>query len=267
MNFNLPDCLAEQLPLRILLAEDNVVNQKVAANILLKLGYRADVAANGVEVLDALARQPYDVVLMDIQMPEMDGLEATRQIISRYPKATQPYIIAMTANAMQGDRDTCLAVGMQDYLSKPIRLQALVNALQKVRLPSLPPRTPRPQPSDSPVLDRDVLAELKMIGGDGADQLMADLIDSYLADAPQLLTLLETALASDDLPQIRHAAHTLKSSSASLGATELAKLCKTIEKQAREGTISDKQQLLSATMTAYAAVKSAMETERQKYVS
>ncbi|MDJ0705665.1 MAG: response regulator [Leptolyngbyaceae cyanobacterium MO_188.B28] len=126
--------LAQQLPLKILLAEDNEVNQKVAVRILQRLGYQADVAANGLEVLSALRHQTYDVVLMDVQMPEMDGLTATRLIRQEWPHSDRPRIIAMTANAMQGDLEECLAVGMNDYISKPIRLETLVNALRQCRL-------------------------------------------------------------------------------------------------------------------------------------
>jgi CheY-like chemotaxis protein len=125
--------LAERLPLRILLAEDNVVNQKVAQHILARLGYRVDVAANGVEVLSALQRQPYDVILMDVQMPEMDGLETTRLICAQWPPGERPYIIAMTAHALTGDYEKCLAAGMDNYISKPIRLEKLVAALEASR--------------------------------------------------------------------------------------------------------------------------------------
>ena len=111
--------LAEDVPLRILLAEDNHVNQRVALRMLDRMGYRAEVAANGKEVLEALDRQPFDVILMDVQMPEMDGLEATRRVRER--GGEQPIILAMTANALQGDREECLAVGMDDYLAKPLR--------------------------------------------------------------------------------------------------------------------------------------------------
>jgi PAS domain S-box-containing protein len=123
--------MATRLPLRILLAEDNVVNQKVALLTLKRLGYRADVAGNGLEVLDALLRQPYDVVLMDVQMPELDGLETTRRIGLDMPLAQRPWIIAMTANAMLGDRELCLAAGMDDYISKPVRIAELVAALER----------------------------------------------------------------------------------------------------------------------------------------
>ena len=121
-------------PLRILLAEDNLVNQKVALRILEQSGYWADIAANGQEVLQAIDRQPYDVILMDVQMPEMDGLEATRRILERFPKKKdRPHIIAMTANAMQSDREMCLEAGMDDYVAKPIRVPELMEALGKVK--------------------------------------------------------------------------------------------------------------------------------------
>jgi signal transduction histidine kinase/DNA-binding response OmpR family regulator len=118
-------------PLRILLAEDNVVNQKVALLILDKLGYRADVAGNGLEVLEALHRQAYDVILMDLQMPEMGGLETTRHIVAEWDEKARPKIIAMTANAMQGDKEECIAAGMDGYISKPVKVDDLHVALQR----------------------------------------------------------------------------------------------------------------------------------------
>jgi len=117
--------LAERLPLRILLAEDNLVNQKVALKMLQKMGYQADLVVNGLEVLVALENKPYDILLLDVQMPEMDGLETARRIQQGYPVVQRPRILAMTANAMQGDREICLSVGMDDYLSKPIQFQSL----------------------------------------------------------------------------------------------------------------------------------------------
>ena len=124
--------MAKRHPLRILLAEDNLVNQKLALRLLENMGYRADLASNGLEALESVARQTYDVVLMDVQMPEMDGLEASRQLTRDHPPNKRPKIIAMTANAMQGDREMCLAAGMDDYLAKPIRVDRLVQALMNV---------------------------------------------------------------------------------------------------------------------------------------
>ncbi|HZX56945.1 MAG TPA: response regulator, partial [Ilumatobacteraceae bacterium] len=124
--------MAVRHPLRILLAEDNVVNQKLAMRLLQQMGYRADLASNGLEAVESVVRQSYDVILMDVQMPEMDGFEATRRIVTVWPNE-RPRIIAMTANAMQGDREMCLAAGMDDYLTKPIRVEALVGALYAVQ--------------------------------------------------------------------------------------------------------------------------------------
>ncbi|MGH7788475.1 MAG: response regulator [Candidatus Binatia bacterium] len=140
---SIDDQLAERVPLRILLAEDNAVNQKVALHVLARMGYRADIAATGVEALEAVARQAYDVVLMDVQMPEMDGLEATRRICARWPLA-RPRLIAMTANAMAGDREACFDAGMDDYISKPMHVAELHAALERCAqagAPALPPAT------------------------------------------------------------------------------------------------------------------------------
>ncbi|HUL94820.1 MAG TPA: GAF domain-containing protein [Usitatibacter sp.] len=125
--------MAARHPLRILIAEDNVVNQKLALRLLERMGYRADLASNGIEAIESVQRQSYDVILMDVQMPEMDGMEATRRICARWPAGARPRIIAMTANAMQGDREQCLAAGMDDYITKPIRVERLVEALGLAR--------------------------------------------------------------------------------------------------------------------------------------
>ena len=125
--------MALRHPLRILLAEDNVVNQKLAMRLLQQMGYRADLAGNGVEAIECVSRQTYDVVLMDVQMPEMDGLEASRRITARWQPHARPRIVAMTANAMQGDREKCMAAGMDDYITKPIRVDQLVEALNNTQ--------------------------------------------------------------------------------------------------------------------------------------
>ncbi|HEX9013832.1 MAG TPA: response regulator, partial [Anaerolineaceae bacterium] len=124
--------MAKNHPLDILLAEDNAFNQKLAVHLLGQMGYRADLAANGLEAVRSVERQHYDVILMDVQMPEMDGLEASRQICARWTRKERPRIIAMTANAMAGDREMCLAAGMDDYISKPIKVNELAAALSRV---------------------------------------------------------------------------------------------------------------------------------------
>jgi CheY-like chemotaxis protein len=121
--------LGAALPLSVLVAEDHPTNQLVAQLLLNRLGYSCTTAANGLEAIDAIARQPIDVIFMDIQMPELDGMEATRRIVSLYPSRKRPWIIAMTANAMEGDREVCLKAGMDDYISKPISAHSLGKAL------------------------------------------------------------------------------------------------------------------------------------------
>jgi CheY-like chemotaxis protein len=121
--------MSQCYPLRILLVEDNIVNQKVALRILERLGYRADTATNGLNALTTVQKQPYDLIFMDVQMPQMDGIEATRRIRQQVPAAEQPWIVAMTAHALAGDRERYLACGMNDYISKPIGVEALAKVL------------------------------------------------------------------------------------------------------------------------------------------
>jgi signal transduction histidine kinase/CheY-like chemotaxis protein/transcriptional regulator with GAF, ATPase, and Fis domain len=144
--------LAGKHPLRVLLAEDNAVNQKLALRLLQQLGYRADVASNGLEAVQSVQRQPYDVVLMDVQMPEMDGLEATRRIRADSSLPRQPYLVAMTANAMHGDREDCLAAGMDDYVTKPVHPERLREALLRAPMrPGVEPaRKDREPPTGAP---------------------------------------------------------------------------------------------------------------------
>ncbi|TVQ08892.1 MAG: response regulator [Leptolyngbya sp. DLM2.Bin27] len=217
--------LGGRCPQRILLAEDNVVNQKVALQILRRLGYRADVAANGLEVLAALDQQTYGLVLMDVQMPEMDGLEATRQIVKRWPSG-RPRIVAMTANAMQGDRDACLRAGMDDYISKPIRIDELTRVLEMSAVAGPAPASP------TPAVDLTTLRTFAATVGNNSPDFMADLIFSYLESTDQLLAELARAYRQQDWLSLKRAAHTLKSSSATVSATELSSLCQQLESSA-----------------------------------
>ena len=223
--------IAQRHPLRLLLAEDNPVNQKLALRLLGQMGYRADVAGNGLEVLDALARQPYDVVLMDVQMPEMDGLEASRQINQRWARHLRPRIIAMTANAMAGDREMCLAAGMDDYLTKPIRVPELVAALQNSR--------PLPAPGDSAVTPPAIqAATLDELAAATDHDFVRELIDTYLDDTPRLLAEMRQGLAESQPATVQRAAHSLKSNSASLGAQALSAQAKELEMAAKAGDLA-----------------------------
>jgi CheY-like chemotaxis protein len=190
-----PTQLATWRPLRILLAEDVAVNQKFALLALEDLGYSADVAANGREVLAALVRQPYDVILMDVQMPELDGLEATRHIRREFGAERQPHIIAMTANAMQGDRELCLEAGMDNYVSKPVYLEELRTALERVGQPVAA--------IENALLDPVVVAQVR------AQRMGRELIELYVAEAEQLLVELASTVAQGDLTEAQRLAHGL----------------------------------------------------------
>lgn len=226
--------MAERLPLRILLAEDNLINQKVAIRTLGRLGYRADVAANGLEVLEALARQPYDLVLMDVQMPELDGLEASRRIARELPPARRPYIIAMTANAMQGDRELCLAAGMDDYISKPVRVDDLVAALAQ----SGASKSAAPCVNPAPVLvDPATLDAIRDGLGDGDGAIVLELGQLFLQETPKQMQELQQALATNNVHDATRVVHTLKSSSAMIGAGALAAKSGELEQLARQGDL------------------------------
>jgi GAF domain-containing protein/CheY-like chemotaxis protein/HPt (histidine-containing phosphotransfer) domain-containing protein len=229
--------LGERHPLRILVAEDNVVNQRLALRLLEKLGYRADVVANGLEAVEAVGRQEYDLVLMDVQMPEMDGVQATQQIIERWADGERPWIVAMTAEVMRGDREGFLAAGMNDYVAKPIRPQELVAAI--TRTPSRrKDRTATTVDGSRPSVDGAVLERLaESMGGD--DAFVAELIDQFLTDSPALVAAARRGLEAGDADEVRRAAHTLKSNAATFGANELADRCRRLEADAKTRTLDD----------------------------
>ncbi|MBX0331448.1 response regulator [Oscillochloris sp. ZM17-4] len=229
--------MAERATARILLAEDNAVNQRVALRTLERLGYRADVAGNGLEVLEALERQPYDVVLMDVQMPELDGLEATRRIVARWPAGQRPRIIAMTANAMRGDRERCLEAGMDDYISKPVRIEELEAALE--RLGTSVADTSREAAAPAALIDRGALDRLQQSLGGGDPATVIEFIDLFIAETPTLLGDLGRAIVDDRADLVKRAAHTLKSNAALVGARALAELCRALEDAAHSPPIAD----------------------------
>ncbi|MCE1252502.1 MAG: response regulator, partial [Anaerolineae bacterium] len=263
-------------PLRILLAEDIVVNQKVAVRLLDRAGYRADVVGNGLEVLEALHRQTYDVILMDVHMPEMDGLEATRQVRSGkwletrqdQSLSAQPYIIAMTANAMQGDRETCMAAGMDDYVSKPVRLEELVQALERAAIMRQataktnhePRRKNKPQTAQTrQPLDEVTYARLVESMGTEDPQLLFSLIDDYLHESQQIFDELIHAAQVKDIEKVRRSSHSLKSSSLLFGAIHLATLCKSVEVDAMDGSLDKTEEYLDGIKNELDLVRTALK--------
>jgi signal transduction histidine kinase/CheY-like chemotaxis protein/HPt (histidine-containing phosphotransfer) domain-containing protein len=237
--------MAHRRPLRILLAEDNVVNQKVALRLLEQMGYRADVAANGLEAVAAIERQPYDLVLMDVQMPDMDGFEASREITRRWPIDGRPRIVAMTANAMHGDRELCLAAGMDDYMSKPIRVEELVAALERTASREDPIRAGHPSGnatptraavdrSSTPVLDQAALERLRATMGAG---FLDELLTTFVEDSRELVGAMRRALTERNTDSFRRAAHSLKSNAASFGAMTLSIRARELEALAKSGSL------------------------------
>jgi signal transduction histidine kinase/DNA-binding NarL/FixJ family response regulator/putative methionine-R-sulfoxide reductase with GAF domain len=218
--------LAARHPLRILLAEDNAVNQKVALRLLQRMGYRADVAANGLEVLDALERQPYDLVLMDLHMPEMDGLSATREIVRRLGDQ-RPRIVALTASVLPAEREACLRAGMDAHVVKPIEenVLAALLAATPATLASAPSTALAAAPAVS-VIDPTVLARLRTSAG---DDFIAELVQAFAEDAPGLLDELCSAEAAGEAGRFISAAHALKSNALTFGALGLAEAARVLE--------------------------------------
>ncbi len=266
--------LGRRLPLRILVAEDNVVNQRVAQLLLRRMGYRADLAADGREVIDCLKRQRYDVVLMDVQMPHLDGLEATRLIHQRWPGEERPRIVATTAIARPGDQERCFAAGMDDFIGKPIRTDELQAALIRGgRARGIQPATAvagaideavtegtgtaRAQPAaapearqrrrrapetgertnEGPKLQSEglkVRTDLELLG----PRMLREIIDKFLDTAEQQEAAIRRAIDRNDPAALAIAAHGLKGSSATVGAARMAEICQQLERDGRDGSVA-----------------------------
>jgi len=241
--------LADTLPLRVLLCDDNVINQKVALRLLQKLGYKADVANNGVECLKAIERNPYDLIFMDVQMPEMDGIEATQKIRERQKQNPPPghfksgiAIVAMTANAMQGDREKCLAAGMDDYLSKPIRPEDIRKVLEQwgPKVTASLGATPKPAPApkaaaagtpEPPPVDMERL--LDFANGDPAN--LRELVELYIQQTSKQLSQLNTALAARNADEVKRLAHSCSGASSTCGMVGMVPPLRELERQGNEG--------------------------------
>jgi CheY-like chemotaxis protein len=250
--------LNERLPLSILLCDDNAINQKVAARILQSIGYQPDYAANGREALDALDKKPYDLIFMDVMMPEMDGLEATCAIRERQKDGvahpnyqSRIIIVAMTAQAMQGDREKCLAAGMDDYLSKPILpkdIRAIVERWGSQATPAAPaapalaPKADAPAPAPAveelPV-EMDILNDLT----DGNADSIRELVDLFFKQTTQQLEQLEAAVRANKAEDVRRVAHSCAGASATLGMTRFVPLLRKLERQGASGTLTTATQI------------------------
>jgi len=280
----------------ILLAEDNPVNQEVILAMLESLGCSVDIAADGQQALDRIAGTDYDLVLMDCQMPNKDGLEATGELRRREQasaaKRRMP-IVALTANAMEGDRERCLAAGMDDYLSKPVRREHLEAALGKwlaadpqpagsassdagdakraaggretpaASRPASPgPRAAGPEDEDDPI-DMKTLESMRSIGQDGGNDLMARAVHLYLQTSPEQVRELHGAVGRNEAAALNRLAHSLKSSSAMIGALRLAELCRNLEAQARGDSLESAAERVTEIEAEFARVVRALQALRQ----
>ncbi len=235
--------LAQEVPMRILLAEDNDINRLLAVKILERLGYQIVAVANGKEAFERLRQQDFDLVLMDIQMPEWDGLEATRQIRSGIPPGRQPVIVAMTAFAGTEDRVACSQAGMDDYVSKPITTNDLENILRKWsgHARSLQPGVPlpdAPEEQDVARIDREAVQRLMDIARQSDPGFIQQVMELFEKQAPVVLNDLRDAVVKMDLTAVWKSAHKLKGTCVNLGAGKMASICRELEKKGRnfEGT-------------------------------
>jgi len=251
----------------VLVAEDNAVNQKVAARMLERLGYRADVAANGLEALDALSRIPYAAVLMDVQMPEMDGYAATAEIRRREGDARHTPIIAMTANALEGDREKAIEAGMDDYVPKPVNSKELAVALKRLLLQPDETRTASEEasidsgapPTEEPVIDSSLLESLRELQGDGEPDILNELIALFLSDVPSQLADLREASEAGEAHSVERIAHTLKGSAANMGAMKMKALLAELEEIGRSGKLGAAPERISRVEEEFGRVRAALE--------
>src|SRR3989475_8873790 len=253
----------------ILLVEDNLINQQVALGILQIQGYSVTVVNNGREALDAHAQGAFDLILMDCHMPEMDGFEATREIRGRERSSSgkRVPIIALTANAMAQDREECLNAGMDDHLSKPFSMQTMQEMLERwiPRAASAPvqaaPLAAQSAEKGAQVLDRQVLDQLGALRTNGKPELLARTIKLYLVESPKLMQKLKQAALANDAPEIARSAHSLKSSSANVGATVLSRYCGDIEASARRADTEEARNIFAKIETEHSRVQSALRAE------
>jgi two-component system sensor histidine kinase/response regulator len=253
----------------VLVAEDNQVNQRVAVKMLEKLGYRADMVADGLEAVEALSRIPYAAILMDVQMPEMDGYEATAEIRRREEdQQRRTPIIAMTANAMQGDREKTLEAGMDDYIPKPVKVEELEEVLKRwvLRPEGAAMATKASSDLGAPKdpIDHSILASLRELQGEDEPDIVAELAQMFLEDVPLRLTELREAIETGDAPSVERIAHTLKGSSANMGAMRMESICSEIEEMGRMGELESVRALISELEEEFGRVRTVFARELSK---
>jgi CheY-like chemotaxis protein len=249
--------------LRILVAEDNPVNQKVALYQLQRLGFLADVVDNGRLALEALERKTYDVVLMDCQMPELDGYAATRELRLAEADKRHTWIIAMTANSLEGDREKCIAVGMDDYVSKPVKpadLQAVLSRFAGLR--ALQHATHQAKAPGT--IDPHVISAFREMEVEGEESVLGKLIDVFVENTPRVLTESRTAITGKHSALLERAAHSLKGSCSNFGAERMRAACERLEMLARTGDFERAAEWIDKIEKEFEYVRIALENEKPK---
>jgi len=247
----------------VLIVEDNELNMKLFHDLLDAHGYKTLQTKDGMEALAMVREHRPDLILMDIQMPEMDGLEATRAICEIYPVLERPYIIAITANTMQGDREQCLAAGMDDYMTKPIQIAELQGALERAVIGIEQRLQFGNNSNDESVIDKHVLEELRLLETEEQPNVVSLLITLFMKESAPLLEELRLGVMLADADRVRRAAHSLKSSSASLGAHALSSLSAELEKCGRSNCFQHAMPIVQQLEREYARVCKALECEQR----
>jgi two-component system sensor histidine kinase/response regulator len=251
---------------RVLLAEDNSANRKLALAMLRKLGYAADAVTNGLEAVEAVERSPYDAVLMDCRMPAMDGFQATAEIRRREDSASRMPIIAMTADAMEGDRQKCLDAGMDDYVSKPVSFEAFDAVLQRW-VPSADARMSPSSSSEGPVeeeersLDPAIISSLRELQARREKEWMPRLISMFLEDAASSLERLREALKLEELETITERAHALAGTAASFGARRMGRLSGHLKMLGSQGRFGSARETMAEIEAEFDRVSEALRAE------
>jgi CheY-like chemotaxis protein/HPt (histidine-containing phosphotransfer) domain-containing protein len=261
--------LSERYDAHVLVAEDNPVNQEVTREMLETLGCRVTMADNGVAAVKALEERAFDLVLMDCQMPEMDGYDATGAVRRRERgegTADPAVIVALTANALSGDRERCLAAGMDDYLSKPFSISDLQRVLARWITPGedvapVAPPPPRSGRADPAALDQSKLDAIRALQRQGAPSVLERVVHLYLESSGGLVESIREAVRAQNAEALRQAAHSLKSASANLGASRLAELCKNLEEMGRQNQTQTARPLLVEVETVYPLVCRQLQDE------
>jgi CheY-like chemotaxis protein len=260
--------LAARLPLRLLLVDDNAINQKVAVRILQQLGYQPAVAGNGRETLEALDREPYDFIFMDVMMPEMDGLEATRLIRKRqmtgdhFNYQSRIVIVAMTAHAMQGDREKCIAAGMDDYLAKPVRPKDVRDMVEKWGGKVMPEaRMSATAASENPAAEPPVDMERMNDLTDGNQDSLRELVEMYLKQTHKQFDQMRAAIRNQDAAEIRRVAHSCAGASATLGMTRLVPRLRELEKLGASGALTGAGEICEHAVREYGCIQEFLKTQ------